>query len=363
MKVLFNDLRAIHAPLMDDFKTEVETILNNSSFISGPKVASFENNFAAAHGANHCVCVNSGTAALHVALEALSIKTGDEVIVPSNTFIATAEAVSLTGATPIFCDCDANHANITAEEATKFITPQTKAVIAVHLFGQPAPMDELVALCNERKLLLIEDCAQAHLASYKGKPVGTFGQCGCFSFYPGKNLGACGEGGAVITNSNELAQKMKAYRDHGSTQKYIHRFPGHNYRMDGFQGAILDIKLRHLAEWTDKRRAIAAYYDEKLSKIKGVELIGSVNETKHAYHLYVIKVKDRDRFMKHLNDSDIQCGIHYPIPCHKQEAYAGKQPKLPNSETLAAEIVSLPMHPEMNIEQAEYVCKRTQEFF
>ncbi len=363
MKVPFNDLRALHVPLMDEFKSEIEEILNNCSFISGPKVASFEENFAAAHEAGHCVCVNSGTAALHIALEALGIKAGDEVIVPSNTFIATAEAVSLTGATPVFCDCDADHANITAKAAEERITPKTKAIIAVHLFGQPAPLDELVALAEKKGLMLIEDCAQAHLATYKGKPVGTFGECGCFSFYPGKNLGACGEGGAVITNKTELADKMKAYRDHGSSQKYIHTFPAHNYRMDGFQGAILGIKLRHLADWTDKRRAIAACYDEKLSKISGVELISTLDDVKHVYHLYVIKVQDRDAFMKHLNDNDVQCGIHYPIPCHKQEAYAGEQPQLPNAEKLADEIVSLPIYPDMSLEQAEHVCKIVQEFF
>ncbi len=363
MKVLFNDLKALHAPLIDEFKTEIENIFNDSSFISGPKVASFEKNFALAHKATHCVCVNSGTAALHIALEGLGIKAGDEVIVPANTFIATAEAVTLTGATPVFCDCDAKHANITAEEASKFITGKTKAIIAVHLFGQPAPMDELVNLCKERDLLLIEDCAQAHLATYKGKPVGTFGECGCFSFYPGKNLGACGEGGAVITNTPELADRMKAYRDHGSKQKYVHNFPGHNYRLDGFQGAILDIKLRHLANWTSKRRTLAAYYDERLIKIDGITPIFSIPETKHVYHLYVVRIKNRDAFIKHLNKNEIQCGIHYPIPCHKQEAYADNQPKLPNSETISGEIVTLPLYPDMSLEQVEYVCKVAEEFF
>jgi dTDP-4-amino-4,6-dideoxygalactose transaminase len=357
MKVNFLDLKAQYQSIKPEIDEAIQKVLDSSAFAAGPFVKQFEENFAKAHNASFCVGVNSGTAALHAALMAFNIGPGDQVIVPANTFFATPEAVSLAGATPIFVDCEKKFFNIDPEKIEAAITPKTKAIIAVHLYGQPSDMNEIVAIAKKHGLYVIEDCAQAHLAQYKGKYVGTFGDCGCFSFYPGKNLGAYGEGGGIITNNEDLYKKLMMIRDHGMPKKYHHEIIGHNYRMEGMQGAILDVKLRHLEKWTEIRRQNASYYQKYL---KGIE-IGLPQESpdaKHVYHLYVIQTENRDHFMERLKDHEIFTGIHYPIPCHLQNAYKSlgyKPNSFQNTEHIAQKIVSLPMSEQLTEEQIEYV--------
>lgn len=363
MKVNFLDLPGQYGSIRSEINIAIQKVLDSCIFTSGPFVESFEANFAAAHKGNHCVAVNSGTSALHVALMALGIKPGDEVIVPANTFFATAEAVSLVGAVPVFVDCEPRYYNIDSKAVEAAITPRTKAVIAVHLYGQPVDLEELAGATRRRGLLLIEDCAQSHLAEYKGKPVGTFGVCGCFSFYPGKNLGAYGEAGAVLTNDAKLAGKMKALRDHGAIKKYHHSFVGHNYRMEEFQGAVLDVKLPHLPAWTEARRRNADLYRKHLNGIEGVTIPEEMPGAKHVYHLFVVRVPQREALIESLQADGIQTGIHYPIPCHNQEAYRSlEKSPCPVAERFAGQILSLPMYPELSEAQIAFVASRLRAF-
>lgn len=365
MKVNFIDLKAQYLSIKDEVNKEIQAVLESSAFAAGPFVKNFEENFASAHQSGYCVGVNSGTSALHIAMMALGIGPGDEVIVPANTFFATPEAVSLCGATPVFVDCEPEYYNIDPDKMKEAITGKTKAIIAVHLYGQPARMDLLSAIAEENNLLLIEDCAQAHLAEYKGRPVGTFGICGCFSFYPGKNLGAYGEAGAVITNDEVLYEKMMALRDHGSSKKYFHDYVGHNYRMEGLQGAVLNVKLKHLKEWTDSRIRNAGLYRKYLKGVDSVILPQVLHGVEHVYHLFVVRLQERERLMKFLQDKEIYTGIHYPIPCHRQKAYESLQieKSLPVAEKYAHEILSLPMYAELSEKEIEYVCSEIKEFY
>jgi dTDP-4-amino-4,6-dideoxygalactose transaminase len=366
MKIHFVDLKAQYLSIKNEIDEAIQKVIDNTAFSSGPFVKSFEENFARAHDVKYCVGVNSGTSALHLAMWALGIGRGDEVIVPTNTFFATPEAVSLCGAKPVFVDCEPDYFNINSQDIEKAITKNTKSIIAVHLYGQPGQMDEIKNLAEINNLLLIEDCAQAHLAEFKGKPVGSFGIGGCFSFYPGKNLGAYGEGGAVLTNNEELYLKMIALRDHGSTKKYYHNFIGHNYRMEGIQGAILNVKLKHLPEWTEMRRRHADLYRKYFTGIKDVVVPREMSEVKHVYHLFVVRVSKRDELIKYLKDNEIYTGIHYPIPCHLQRAYDFMhQPRgqFPVSEKYATEVLSLPMYPELTEEEIRFVCEKIREFY
>ncbi|HAW50390.1 TPA: erythromycin biosynthesis sensory transduction protein eryC1 [bacterium] len=366
MKIEFVDLKAQYLSIKDEINSCILNVFEKSSFVSGPFVKSFEENFARAHNVKYCVCVNSGTSALHIAMWALGIKEGDEVILPTFTFFATPEAVSLCGAKPVFVDIEEEYFNIDPELIEMAITPKTKAIIAVHLYGQPAQLDKIKAIAEKNNLLLIEDCAQAHLAEYKRKKVGSFGICGCFSFYPGKNLGAYGEGGAVLTNDSELYLKMLALRDHGSLKKYYHDYIGHNYRMEGIQGAILDVKLKYLNDWTEKRRKNAILYRKYLAEIKEVALPLEMPDTKHVYHLFVIRTPKRDELIKYLQDNGIFAGIHYPVPCHLQKAYRFlnyQQGQFPISERYANCVLSLPMFPELTEAQIQFVFQKVKEFF
>jgi dTDP-4-amino-4,6-dideoxygalactose transaminase len=366
MEVKFIDLKAQYSSIRKEIDSAIQSVIEKSAFSAGPFVECFERNFARAHQATHCLGVNSGTSALHLAMWALGIRDGDEVIVPANTFFATPEAVSLCSAQPVFVDCDPEYFNIDPTRIKKVITKKTKAIIAVHLYGQPAQIDEIKRIADEHNLLLIEDCAQSHLAEYKGVPVGTAGICGCFSFYPSKNLGSYGEAGAVVTGDEQLYQKMLAKRDHGSTRKYYHDYIGHNYRMEGLQGAILDVKLRYLPQWTEKRRKNADLYRRYLADNEKVISPKEMSETKHVYHLFVVRAAKRNELKKYLQDHQIYTGIHYPIPCHFQKAYEGlhrKAIKLPVSEHLADEILSLPMYPELEEIQIEYISKKIHDFY
>jgi len=366
MKVNFLDLRTQYYSIKQEIDSAIQQVLDKSAFAAGPFVKEFEENFAKAQGAKYCVGVNSGTAALHIAFMSLNFKSGDEVIVPANTFFATPEAVSLTGATPVFVDHEELYYNIDPLGIDRVITPRTKAIIAVNLYGQPAQLDIIRSLADKHNLFLIEDCAQSHLATYKGKPVGTYGIMGCFSFYPGKNLGAYGEGGAVITNDEILYKKMMALRDHGSSKKYFHDYIGHNYRMEGIQGAILNVKLKHLPAWTEIRRKNASLYRKHLSGIPEVILPAEVSDGKHVYHLFVVKVPKREELIRFLQENGISTGIHYPIPCHLQKAYeflGYKKESFPNTEKCAERILSLPMSEQLTEEQIIFVCEKIKEFF
>ena len=366
MKVNFLDLKSQYSSIKEEINEAIQKVLDSTAFAAGPFVKSFEENFAQAHKARFCVGVNSGTAALHAALMALDIKTGDEVIVPANTFFATPESVSLAGATPVFVDCEEDFYNIDVTKIEQAITKKTKAIIAVHLYGQPAQMDKIKEIADKHDLLLLEDCAQAHLAEYDNKPVGTFGACGCFSFYPGKNLGAYGEGGAIITNDENLYKKLMKIRDHGMSQKYHHDIIGHNYRLEGMQGAILDVKLKHLDSWTNVRRKNADLYRTLLKENKNIVLPMEMPKAKHVYHLFVIRTPKRDELQKYLAENGIYTGLHYPIPCHLQKAYEGlgyKVGDFPASEKYAGEILSLPMSEQLSEEQVESVCGKIQSYF
>lgn len=366
MEVKFLDLRKQYLSIKDEIDNAIQNVLLDSAFISGPYVETFEENFAKRHNAKYCVGVNSGTAALHAALMALEIKASDEVIVPANTFFATPLSVTLTGATPVFVDCEPKYYNIDTNKIERTITDKTKAIIAVHLFGQPSQIDKIKEIADRNNLILIEDCAQAHISELYGQPVGTFGVCGCFSFYCGKNLGAYGEGGAIITNDKALYRKLKMIRNLGMAQKYHHEIIGHNYRMAGMQGAILNVKLKYLDEWTDIRRRNADLYRKYLSDCKEIILPAEMPDAKHVYHLFVIRTQKRDELMQFLKENEIYTGLHYPIPCHLQKAYnflGYKERDFPVSEKYANEVLSLPMSEQLKEDEIKYVAEKIKEFF
>jgi len=362
MKIPLVDLKAQYNTIKDEIKKELEDVLENTSFILGDKVENFEKNFADYCNKKFAVCVNSGTSALHLALLSQGIGWGDEVITSPLTFIATAEAISYTGASPVFVDIDPNTYNIDPAKIESAITKRTKAIIPIHLYGQPADMVPIMEIAEKCGLKIIEDCCQAHGAEYKGNKV-PVSSTGCFSFYPGKNLGAYGEGGAVVTNSSYIADKIKMLRNHGQSQKGCHKCIGYNCRMDGFQGAVLNVKLKYLNQWTDARRKNAELYNKLLKGVVGIPK--EAEYAKHVYHLYVIKLKRRDDLVRYLKSKNICTGIHYPIPVHLQEAYPFlglKEGSFPEAEAAAKQILSLPIYPEISEEQINYAAAKIKEF-
>lgn len=363
-QIPFLDLQSQYRSIKGEIHVAIESVLDSSQYVLGPHVKSFEERFAAMHDLAHCVTTNNGTSALHLALWALGIKPGDEVIVPVNTFIATAEAVVLCGATPVFVDHD-RYFNLDPVAVEKKITPKTRAIIAVHLYGQPARMDELKSLATARGLLLIEDAAQAHLATFHDKFVGAWGDATCFSFYPGKNLGAYGEGGAVITANDELDNRMRILRDHGSQSKYRHVAVGHNYRLEALQGAILGVKLSHLADWTRMRRDRATQYEKQLADCDEVSVPEIHPLANPVWHLYVIRSKRRDQLQQYLHERGIATGLHYPVPLNNQPAFAylHDTDRYPNAELSCGEILSLPMFPELRDEQIVRICESIKAFY
>lgn len=373
IQIPFLDLKTQYHQIKAEIGERFEDILANTGFILGKHVAEFEEGFAELQEARYCIGVSSGTDALHIALMVLGIGPGDAVIVPVNTFIATAEAVSLTGATPVFVDCD-EYYNIDADKLRSTLSvlsldvrARLKAIIPVHLYGQPCNMDAVMSSFSaENELVVVEDACQAHLARWQGKRVGNLGAFGAFSFYPGKNLGAYGEAGALITNDEAIYEKAKMYRQHGEIERYHHKVIGHNYRMEAFQGAVLATKLKYIAEWTDQRRTNAAFYNELLSDVPEVETPGELGGTECVHHLYVIQTDDRDKLQKFLGDNGIATGLHYPVPLHLQEAYQHlgyKKGDFPVAERAAERILSLPMYPELNEKQILYVVAKIKEFF
>lgn len=357
MRVPFLDLKAQYASIKDEITPAIAGVLEDCAFVLGKRVGEFETNFAKYSGAKHCVAVDTGTSALHLALMVAGVKPGDEVITAANTFIATCAAISYTGATPILVDTDPNTYTIDPELLKRAITRKTKVILPVHLYGRPAAMDAINAIAREHGIIVIEDACQAHGAHYKGKPAGSLGQAACFSFYPGKNLGAYGEGGAIVTDNEEWDQKLRMLRDHGSLQKYHHDALGYNYRMEGIQGAVLNVKLKHLDEWNTKRRRNADLYRQKLA---GANLVlpPKDDDSQSVYHLFVVQVDDRARFQDDLKAEEIDTLIHYPIPVHRQKAYPQMAAlSFPVTERLSGRIVSLPMFAELTEAQIEHVAQ------
>jgi len=355
MQVKFVDLNAQYSELKPKIDSAIARVLGSSTFIGGPEVVEFEKNFSKYLGAKHCIGVGNGTDALYISLKSLGIGEGSEVIVPANTFIATAEAVETTGAKVVFVDCCKENYNLSHDDLRKRITKNTRAIIPVHLYGNPVNMEPLLDITKENDIVIIEDAAQAHGAEFKNQKVGTIGHTGCFSFYPGKNLGACGDGGAIVTNNDELALKARMLANHGINNKFDHEFGGINSRLDSLQAAILNIKLEFLEKWTHKRRAIAKYYNEQLKNI--VEIPQTLPESKHVYHLYVIRVANRNKVMEYLEGKGITTRIHYPnpIPFTKAYRFSNHNPEdFPIAYSFKDQLLSLPIHGSMSDEEVEY---------
>jgi dTDP-4-amino-4,6-dideoxygalactose transaminase len=359
------DLAAQLRGIRKDLDAAIARTIDNCSFCLGPDVAQFEKDFARFIGAEHCLGFNSGTSALHVALLLLDIKPGDEIITTPFTFVATSWAISYVGAKPVYVDIDEATMNLDPKLIERALTPRTRAVMPVHLYGHPFDLDPILAICKRHKLPLVEDAAQAHGAKYKNKTVGTFGEISCFSFYPGKNLGACGEGGALVTNNAAFAKRARSLREHGSTVRYYHDEIGFNYRMEGIQGAVLGVKLKHLERWTNQRRRVAHRYHELL-KTTPLRLPLEATYAESAWHLYVVRHPRRDELKKHLESNGVGCALHYPVPLHLQKCYAnlGHQPgDFPMAERAARECLSLPIYPELTDEQIRRVADVVQDFF
>jgi dTDP-4-amino-4,6-dideoxygalactose transaminase len=364
MKVPFLDLKIQYLSIKDEIDLAIKNVIEKTAFAGGPFVQEFEENFAIFCNTKHAVGVGSGTSALWLSLMGLGIGPGDEVITVPNTFIATVEAISLCGAKPVFVDVDEKTYTIDPELIEAAITSKTRAIIPVHLFGQMCDMDPIMHLANKHNLFVIEDACQAHGAEYKGKKAGSIGVAGCFSFYPGKNLGAAGEAGAVVTNRSDLKDKITSLRDHGQVKKYHHDMIGWNARMDGIQGAILSVKLKYLPEWNEARRNNAKRYNELLQLVDDIILPQEIENRKHIYHLYVLRVRNRDKLVNHLAGKNIYCGIHYPIPIHQTNAYKHlniDERSLPITEKCARELISLPMYPELSSEQINYVAEEIKK--
>jgi len=364
-KISYLDLSAQIRGIRKEIDAALARALDQCAFCLGPDVAQFEKDFAQFLGAQHCIGFNSGTSALHVAMRLLDIRPGDEVITTPFTFIATSWAISYVGAKPVYVDIDDDTFCLNPGLVEKAITPRTKAIMPVHLYGHPFDIDPILEICRKHKLPLVEDAAQAHGAKYKGKIVGTFGEMSGYSFYPGKNLGACGEGGALVTNNPQFAARAKSLREHGATQRYYHDELGYNYRMEGFQGAVLGVKLKHLQKWTDERRRVAQRYTELLADTP-LKLPREAAYAKSAWHLYVVRHPRRDELKKFLDENGIGNALHYPVPLHLQKAYAhlGHKPgDFPIAEKAAREVLSLPIYSELTDAQIQRVAAVIKKFF
>jgi dTDP-4-amino-4,6-dideoxygalactose transaminase len=363
MKVPVLDLKAEYAELRDEILPALERVCQSSCFVLGPEVEAFEREFADFCGTKHCIALTNGTAALHLGLLALGVQSGDEVITSPNTFLATAEAITYCGAVPVFVDIDPATGNLDPNLIERAITPRTRAILPVHLYGRPADMDAIREIGARHNLRILEDAAQAHGAHYRGRRVGGLDHAAAFSFYPTKNLGAYGEGGALTTNDDQIAQFVRAARNHGQTARYEHEFVGYNYRMQGFQGAVLRIKLRRLYRWTQRRREIAREYRQSLA---GARLAMPVDDPRDecVYHQFVIYVDNRSAVVAKLTAREIETVIHYPKPVHLQPAYSslGCPPgTFPHAERACDRVLSLPLHPWLSNEQVAYVANAVRE--
>ncbi|MCU0561096.1 MAG: DegT/DnrJ/EryC1/StrS family aminotransferase [Desulfobacterales bacterium] len=383
MQIPFLDLKVQYRQIEIELKPLIESIMAEGAFIGGPQVAAFEEEFAAFCGGGHCVGLNSGTDALRFALMAAGVGPGHEVVTVPHTFIATTEAISQAGAAPVFVDVDPETCCMDPARLREFVERScrfdastrrlvnqstrriVKGILPVHLYGQPVDMDPILAVADAYDLIVIEDACQAHGARYKGRPAGSMGRAGCFSFYPGKNLGAFGDAGAVVTRDERLAACLRMLREHGQSQKYYHDMEGYTGRLDAIQAAVLRLKLKRLADWNQARRRNAKLYDRLLAEVPGVTVVRESESAQSVYHLYVILVDDRDGLQQHLSRKGIGTGLHYPLPLHLQKAYAHmgfKKGDFPVSERLAERLLSLPMFAELSREQIEYVAGCVKEY-
>lgn len=365
MKIPYLDLRAQYLSIKPEIDAAIAEVLDSSAFVLGPAVSRFESAFATYCHSTQCVGVNNGTNALLLALKALGVGPGDEVITAANSFIATAAAIAHADAAPVLVDVDPITRNIDPNQIEAAITSKTKALLPVHLYGRPAPMKEIQTIAEKHKLAVVEDAAQAHGAEIGGKRIGSFGRAACFSFYPGKNLGAYGEGGAVTTSDDTLVNRVRQLRDHGSSKKYHHEILGYNARLEGLQGAVLGVKLKHLDAWTNRRLEIARDYNRLLAGLP-IVVPEIPEDTRHVFHLYVIETERRDELQAFLGQRGVPTIIHYPIPIHRQPAFASLKyapGDFPVTEKLAGQILSLPIYAEMTADQIEYVAEQIGAFF
>lgn len=363
VKVPYLDLKAQYRSIQPEIDAAIASVLESCQFALGPEVAAFEREFASYCGTSECIALNSGTSALHLALLAAGVGPEDEVITTPFTFVASVAAILYAGARPVMVDIDPRSFALDPAAIEAAITPRTKVIMPVHLYGQSADMDPITEIARRHKLIVIEDAAQAHGARYKGRPVGSIGDMACFSYYPGKNLGAYGEGGAVTTSNPEYARTIRMLRDWGQDRKYHHLLRGYNYRMEGFQGAVLRVKLRHLESWTETRRAIVRQYNSLLADCD-LETPAEMPWARHVYHVYTVRAKGRDHLQAALADKGIQTGIHYPIPVHLQPAYAdlGYGPgAFPQAEAAAKEVLSLPLYPELSSQAVAQVAEAVKQ--
>lgn len=366
MNIAFVDLKAQYESIKSEIDQALQNVISKTAFIGGPFLASFEKAFAALCNVKNCVGVGNGTDALYIALRALGIGLGDEVITAANSFIATSEAITMTGAQVVFADIHPETYNIDAAKIVEKLSARTKAIIPVHLFGQPADMDPILEIGKKYGLRIVEDAAQAHGAVYKGKPIGSIGEMGCFSFYPGKNLGAYGDGGAIVTKDEDLAERARMIANHGRIEKYNHKLEGVNSRLDGLQAAILEVKLRHLPEWTEKRRRNARLYNIYLKDIDVVTPV-EIKEAEAVYHLYVVRVKHgrREGLQAFLKSNGIATGVHYPIALPNLLAYKylhHNESDFPQATKASHEILSLPMFPELREAEIAYIAEKIKEY-
>jgi len=366
MRIPFVDLKSQYLSIKDEIDKVLSEVISNAAFVGGAYVKSFEEAFAAFCGVKHCIGVGNGTDALFISLRALGIGRGDEVVTAANSFIATSEAITMSGAKVVFADIDPKTYNIDATKVEEKISKKTKAVIPVHLYGQPADMDPVLDIAKRHHIRVIEDAAQAHGAVYKGRKIGSIGDVGCFSFYPGKNLGAYGDAGAIVTNDDELASKARMISNHGRVEKYNHELEGVNSRLDGVQAAILEVKLAHLPQWTVHRRKNARIYDRNLHN-SGLITPAEIDDVQAVYHLYVVRVQNRlrDKLQEYLESDGISTGIHYPITLPNLTAYAylnHRADDFPMATKASQEILSLPMYPELEESQIAYIAKKIEEF-
>jgi dTDP-4-amino-4,6-dideoxygalactose transaminase len=366
MKIPFVDLKAQYESIKPEIDKAISDVISNTAFVGGRFLKSFEEAFAAFCGVKYCVGVGNGTDAIYIALRAMGVGPGDEVITAANSFIATSEAITMTGARVVFVDINPQTYNMDVTKIEEKVNSRTKAIVPVHLYGQPADMDPILEIAKKHNLKVVEDAAQAHGATYKGRRIGSIGDVACFSFYPGKNLGAYGDAGAIVTNSEELAERARMIANHGRLDKYNHKLEGVNSRLDGIQAAILEVKLRHLPDWTERRRQNAYFYNDYL-KGSGVITPSEISDVEAVYHLYVVRVNNgsRDQFQDFLKSNGISTGIHYPIALPRLLAYEylkHKETDFPESAKASREIVSLPMFPELTEQEIAFVAQKVKEF-
>ena len=365
MTVPFADLHAQYQGIKTEIDDAIADVIRDSAFIRGPHVQRFEEQFAAATGANHCISCGNGTDSLYITMRALGVRPGDEVIAPAHSWISTTETITQAGGTVVFCDTDPDTFTIDPAQIAANITPRTVGIIPVHLYGQPADMDPIMALARQHGLWVIEDCAQAHLARYKGRMVGSFGNAASYSFYPGKNLGAMGDAGAIVTDDPDLAQRMAMFARHGGLSKGDHQIEGINSRLDGLQAAVLSVKLPHLMHWTSRRREIATEYGRLLGNIEGVTLPHTASGREHVWHLYVIRHEERDRLARHLHAAGVQTVINYPValpfvPAYRRFHHSPED--FPVAFGHQSRILSLPIFPEITSDQLETVAAAIRSF-